>query len=116
MYELVPGAFTFNLFFYNSRDRCYCPHFIAVETSSEKLGNLYKVTQLVCREARIRNPFPKRQKCQVRLAGLGAEEPQKGSGDGTAWLTFQQRKGDPDSTGGGRAGRGSVGSAPQLAL
>lgn len=118
----VPGTFTFNLY-YNSRDKCHRLHFIAVETSSEMLGNLCKVTQPVYREARIRNLLPKSQKRQVRLAGLRAKEPQKCSHvcprlkrPGTAWLTFQQRKCDPDSTEEGRGGGVSVGSAPELAL
>lgn len=68
----MPGTFTFNLF-YNSRDKCYCLHFISVETNSETLGNVGKVTQPIHREARVRNPLPKSRKCQVRLAGLRAK-------------------------------------------
>ena len=89
----MPGAFTFNLF-YKSRDRSL--YFIAVEPSSEKLGNLGKVTQPVHREARVRNILPlKSQNCLVRLARLRAKEPRKHSrvcprvkSPGPAWLTF----------------------------
>lgn len=67
-----------------------------METGSDKLDNVPKVTRQVRRETRINNLLPKSQKCQVRFEGLGAKEPEKCSHVCPRLRTFQQRT---DSTG-----------------